>query len=72
MHYIAFSKEYRRQGLGIWILNKLLDEVADANDYDVVLEVRVNSPAYKFYRRLGFSRVTEILHYEKTLNTDYK
>jgi hypothetical protein len=45
-------------------LTKLLDEVADVDKYDVVLEVGVENPAYSFYRRLGFRPVTEILHYE--------
>ncbi|HWR43975.1 GNAT family N-acetyltransferase [Sporomusa sp.] len=69
--YVAFSKPYRGQGLGTWVLTKLLDDVADANDYDVVLEVRVDNPAYNFYRRLGFKRITEILHYEKPLLSGY-
>lgn len=62
--YIAFSKQYRGQGLGRWVLTKLLENVADANNHDVVLEVRVDNPAYKLYKRLGFKAVTEILHYE--------
>ncbi len=62
--YIAFSKPYRGQGLGRWVLTKLLDEVADANNYDALLEVRIDNPAYNFYKRLGFRPVTEILHYD--------
>ncbi|CQR72398.1 ribosomal-protein-alanine N-acetyltransferase [Sporomusa ovata DSM 2662] len=62
--YIAFSKQHRGQGLGRWVLTKLLETVADANNQDVVLEVRVDNPAYKLYQRLGFRAVTEILHYE--------
>ncbi|SMC78830.1 GNAT family N-acetyltransferase [Sporomusa malonica] len=69
--YIAFSKQYRGQGLGTWVLTKLLDEAVDTNDYDVVLEVRVDNPAYKFYRRLGFRQITEILHYERSLASGY-
>jgi ribosomal protein S18 acetylase RimI-like enzyme len=75
--YIAFSKPYRGQGLGRWVLTKLLDEVADANQYDTVLEVRTDNPAYHFYKRLGFKAVTEILHYEmavdnpKAITTDF-
>lgn len=67
--YIAFSKPYRGQGLGRWVLTKLLDEVADANHFDTVLEVRIDNPAYHFYRRLGFKPVTEILHYEMPFDT---
>lgn len=68
--YIAFSKQYRGLGLGTWVLTKLLKDVADVNDYDVVLEVRVDNPAYRFYRRLGFNQITQILHYEKALRPD--
>ena len=64
--YIAFSKQYRGQGLGRWVLTELLEHVADANNHDVVLEVRVDNPAYRLYERLGFSPITEILHYEMT------
>ncbi|QDR80014.1 GNAT family N-acetyltransferase [Sporomusa termitida] len=67
--YIAFSKQYRGLGLGTWVLTKLLNDVADVNDYDVVLEVRVDNPAYSFYQRLGFGQVTQILHYEKPLRS---
>ena len=65
--YIAFSKQYRGQGLGRWVLSRLLTDVADARQYDVVLEVRVDNRAYYFYRRLGFKQTTEILHYELRL-----
>ncbi|HWR08627.1 GNAT family N-acetyltransferase [Sporomusa sp.] len=69
--YIAFSKQYRGQGLGTWVLTKLLKDVADVNDYDVVLEVRVDNPACSFYRRLGFRQITQILHYAKPLTPGY-
>ncbi|SCM80839.1 Acetyltransferase [uncultured Sporomusa sp.] len=66
--YIAFSKEYRGQGLGQWVLAILFSQVADANNYDVILEVRVGNRAYNFYKRLGFREMTEILHYELRLD----
>lgn len=65
--YIAFAKQYRGQGLGTRVLTQLLAEDVDTKDYDVVLEVRIDNPAYTFYRRLGFRQVTEILHYERVL-----
>lgn len=68
--YLAFSKQCRGQGLGRWVLSKLLANVADVNDYDVVLEVRVDNPAYRFYQRLGFRNAAEILHYELHLGSD--
>lgn len=67
--YLAFSKQCRGQGLGRWVLSKLLANIADTNDYDVVLEVRVGNPAYHFYQRLGFKNAAEILHYELHLDT---
>lgn len=69
--YIAFSKEYRGQGLGKWVLTMLFSQVADVKNYDVVLEVRVGNRAYNFYKRLGFQEVTEILHYELRLGTAF-
>jgi len=69
--YVAFSKNYRGQGLGSWVLGKLLDDLADANNYDVVLEVGVDNPAYNFYRRFGFRRITEIFHYGRQLPAGY-
>lgn len=68
--YIAFSKQCRGKGLGKWLLTKILANVADANNYDVVLEVRVGNRAFDFYKRLGFNQITEILHYELRLEAD--
>lgn len=68
--YLAFSKQYRGKGLGKWVLTKLLTNGADANNYDVVLEVRVGNRAYNFYKRLGFNRITEILHFELSLGPE--
>ncbi len=70
--YIAFSKQYRGKGLGKWVLTKLFANVADANNYDVILEVRVGNRAYNFYKRLGFNQITEILHYELCLGSDHQ
>jgi len=63
--YIAISKQYRGQGLGNWALRKLLNEVADKNSLDVILEVKSGNIAYHLYKRLGFSTQTHILQYEK-------
>lgn len=69
--YIAFSKEYRGQGLGKWVLTKLFSQVTDVNHYDVILEVREDNRAYNLYKRLGFKAITEILHYELRLDNEY-
>jgi len=64
--YIAVRKQYRGQGLGNWALRKLLDEVADVNNLNVVLEVKSGNTAYHLYKRLGFSTQARILEYAKT------
>lgn len=63
--YIAIRKQYRGQGLGTWALRKLLDEVADVNNLDVVLEVKSGNTAYHLYKRIGFYTQARILQYEK-------
>ena len=67
--YIAVRKQYRGQGLGNWALHKLLNEVADINKLDVVLEVKSGNTAYHLYKRLGFSTIVHILQYAKTFAT---
>ncbi|MBC8014230.1 MAG: GNAT family N-acetyltransferase [Sporomusaceae bacterium] len=64
--YIAVRKQYRGQGLGTCALRKLLDEVADVNKLDAVLEVKSGNAAYHLYKRLGFSTQAHILQYGKT------
>ena len=64
--YIAIHKQYRGQGLGTWALRKLLNDVADANKLDVVLEVKSGNAAYHLYKRLGFSTQAHILQYGRT------
>lgn len=53
---IALLTEYRRQGIGSYLLQKVLD---DANT--AVLPVRIhvehNNPALKLYHRLGFHQI---------------
>lgn len=66
LDYIAISKKYRGQGLGTLVLRKLLDRAA-RNNYDLILEVRKNNPAYSLYERMGFVEQAEILHYEKVI-----
>ncbi|SDE52884.1 GNAT family N-acetyltransferase [Sporomusa acidovorans] len=66
--YIAFAEQYRGKGLGSWVLTKLLNNV---NHLDVILEVLSDSPAYYFYKRLGFKQITEILHYGLSLTEAY-
>lgn len=67
--YIAVHKQYRGQGLGTWTLRKLLNEVADVNKLDVILEVKSGNAAYHLYKRLGFSTQARILQYGKTFES---
>lgn len=66
LDYIALSKRYRGQGLGTLILQRLLTKVAQRN-YDIVLEVRIDNPAYHLYKRLGFKEQAQIIHYQRSL-----
>jgi len=66
LDYIAVCKQFRGQGLGTWALHKLLDEIADTDNLDVVLEVKSGNPAYHLYKGLGFFTHAHILQYEKT------
>ena len=66
LDYIAINRQYRGRGLGTFILRKLIDS-ATRNNYDVILEVRSDNPAFKLYERLGFASKAQILHYEKDL-----
>ncbi|MPM39961.1 hypothetical protein SDC9_86598 [bioreactor metagenome] len=66
LDYIAINKHYRGQGLGTLILRKLIDGAA-RNNYDIILEVRSDNPAYYLYKRLGFISQAQILHYDKDI-----
>lgn len=67
LDYIAINKNYRGQGLGTLILRKLIDR-ASRNNYDIILEVRSDNPAYHLYKRLGFISQAQILHYNKDID----
>lgn len=67
LDYIAISRKYRGRGLGTLVLRKLLDKAAK-DDYDLILEVRQDNPAYNLYSRMGFIEQARILHYEKVIN----
>lgn len=65
LDFIAISKTYRGKGLGGYILRGLLKDFADTRSYGVILEVRLDNPAYTLYQGLGFSAKSQILHYER-------
>lgn len=67
LDFIAINKKYRGQGLGTLILRKLIDGAA-RNNYDIILEVRADNPAYNLYKRLGFIDKAQILHYDKDID----
>lgn len=64
LDYIAINKKYRGKGLGTFILRSLILKAA-RNNYDIILEVRSDNPAYYLYKRLGFVSRIQILHYSK-------
>lgn len=71
LDYVAINKKYRGQGLGTLILRKLIDRSVRKN-YDIILEVKSDNPAYNLYSRLGFIAQAQIIHYGKNIdnNTD--
>jgi len=71
LDYIAISKKYRGQGLGTLVLQKLLDKAA-RKDYDLILEVRKDNPAYSLYERMGFVEQAQILHYSKLIESTHQ
>tara|TARA_A100001388_G_scaffold277134_1_gene267012 strand:+ start:2227 stop:2658 length:432 start_codon:yes stop_codon:yes gene_type:complete len=54
---IAMNKEFRRMGFGKKLLNMMIDESLKHNVKKVTLEVRKDSSAISFYRKLNFSSV---------------
>tara|TARA_B100001250_G_scaffold403552_1_gene418257 strand:+ start:1227 stop:1658 length:432 start_codon:yes stop_codon:yes gene_type:complete len=54
---IALNKELRRKGFGSQLLNMMIEKSLDYGVKKVTLEVRKDSPAISFYRRLNFSSV---------------
>lgn len=70
LDYLAVSKHYRGQGVGSQVLQMLLSEAADKPGRDVVLEVRTDNPAYRLYRRLGFSSQAQVIHYSRHFSAE--
>ena len=54
---IAMDKEFRRMGFGKKLLNMMIQESLNHNVKKVTLEVRKDSSAILFYRKLNFSSV---------------
>ena len=54
---IALATEFRRKGLGKKLLNMMIKESLDYGVKKVTLEVRKDSQAILFYRKLNFSSV---------------
>ncbi|MEG6586517.1 GNAT family N-acetyltransferase [Dendrosporobacter sp. 1207_IL3150] len=70
LDYIAISKKYRGKGIGSVVLRALLENIAEKNNYDVILEVRSDNPAKRLYERLGFVTQAQVLHYEKSFSSE--
>lgn len=61
---ICTSPEFRRQGVGLFLLESVFLEVADRGAEAVFLEVRVsNVAAIALYTQLGFEQVGRRKHY---------
>jgi ribosomal-protein-alanine N-acetyltransferase len=55
---IAVHPEFRKQGIGEWLLRQALDIIRGLGGSYVILEVRLsNLAAQNLYRKLGFSEV---------------
>ena len=54
---IALSKEFRRKGFGKKLLNMMIERSLNYGVKKVILEVRKDSTAILFYRKLNFSSV---------------
>lgn len=58
MMNLAVTPEYRRQGVGEQLVNKLAEHLRDRGIIALLLEVRVsNAPAIALYEKLGFEQV---------------
>lgn len=68
LDFIAISKSHRGKGLGGYVLKGLLKHWVDERGYGVILEVRLDNPAYRLYQNLGFMTKQQILHYEREFN----
>lgn len=68
LDYIAVRKQYRGRGFGTLMLRKLVENVADAQQYDIILEVKEGNPAHCLYKRLGFTDQAKVLHFEKNID----
>jgi ribosomal-protein-alanine N-acetyltransferase len=57
---LTIAKAFRRQGLGIYVMRKVLDMMKASQVDDVFLEVRKsNVPAKELYRKLNFKESYE-------------
>jgi len=58
LNNIAIHPDYRRQGVGEWLMKRTLDMVRDLGGNFVILEVRSsNQSAQGLYRKLGFFEI---------------
>ena len=68
---IAVHPDYRRQGIGEYILREMLKAARDEGAVRATLEVRVgNVAAQEMYRKFGFETVGTRLRYYKDNNED--
>lgn len=57
---IAILNEYRKKGLGLFLMNELIKNAKEENIKKYMLEVRKsNKTAISFYEKIGFKKVGE-------------
>jgi len=59
---MAIVPDARRQGVGRWLMNELLNQARDRGDRQLVLEViEQNDPAVHLYENCGFERIRRLV-----------
>ena len=71
MMNIAVSADYRRQGIGQTLVERLVAELSAAGVHSLALEVRAsNEPAKALYEKLGFTQVGRRPNYYRNPRED--
>jgi ribosomal protein S18 acetylase RimI-like enzyme len=67
---MAVVPEARRQGIGTWLVQKLVEEARERGERKIFLEVITkNAPAIRLYEKAGFQTLRQLLSYGGTPGT---